>query len=139
MAEQLTAEQKLTQMQEMKSLFEQGGGPKRVEAQHARGKLTARERIELLVDPGSFDELDPLMRPRGSAAATNTAEAVVYRGGRDLTVKVAGINGDGRFVTEWHWEIRYSKVGAPLASGTVRGTTGRERCVTALRKALGKL
>jgi propionyl-CoA carboxylase beta chain len=37
---------------------EQGGGSARVERQHAAGKLTARERIELLVDPGSFMELD---------------------------------------------------------------------------------
>ena len=36
----------------------EGGGTRRVEAQHAAGKLTARERIELLCDPGSFAELD---------------------------------------------------------------------------------
>ena len=35
-----------------------GGGPKAVEKQHARGKLTARERIDALLDPGSFRELD---------------------------------------------------------------------------------
>jgi propionyl-CoA carboxylase beta chain len=35
----------------------QGGGPKRVEAQHAKGKLTARERIDLLLDEGSFQEI----------------------------------------------------------------------------------
>ncbi len=35
-----------------------GGGTKRIEAQHAKGKLTARERIDVLLDPGSFEELD---------------------------------------------------------------------------------
>ena len=35
-----------------------GGGKKRVEQQHARNKLTARERLEVLVDPGSFQETD---------------------------------------------------------------------------------
>ena len=35
-----------------------GGGPKRVEKQHASGKLTARERIEKLLDAGTFVELD---------------------------------------------------------------------------------
>ena len=35
-----------------------GGGPRRIEKQHQRGKLTARERIGLLVDEGSFSELD---------------------------------------------------------------------------------
>ncbi|MCQ1856381.1 carboxyl transferase domain-containing protein, partial [Neorhizobium galegae] len=35
-----------------------GGGSKRIEAQHAKGKLTARERIEVLLDEGSFEEFD---------------------------------------------------------------------------------
>ena len=37
----------------------QGGGIRRIEAQHRRGKLTARERIALLLDEGTFEELDP--------------------------------------------------------------------------------
>ena len=36
-----------------------GGGAEAIERQHARGKLTARERVELLVDPGTFEEMDP--------------------------------------------------------------------------------
>jgi hypothetical protein len=35
-----------------------GGGQKRIDAQHAKGKLTARERIEVLLDEGSFEEYD---------------------------------------------------------------------------------
>ncbi|WP_033924605.1 acyl-CoA carboxylase subunit beta [Sphingomonas sp. 35-24ZXX] len=35
-----------------------GGGEKRIAAQHAKGKLTARERLDVLLDPGSFEELD---------------------------------------------------------------------------------
>ncbi len=38
-----------------------GGGPERVEKQHVQGKLTARERVELLVDAGTFVELDRLV------------------------------------------------------------------------------
>src|ERR671912_155634 len=41
-----------------------GGGEKRIAAQHARGKLTARERIELLMDHGSFEELDMFVEHR---------------------------------------------------------------------------
>lgn len=37
----------------------QGGGPERVQAQHEKGKLTARERIALLLDPDTFQEIDP--------------------------------------------------------------------------------
>jgi len=41
-----------------------GGGPKRSEAQHARGKLTARERLDLLLDEGSFEEFDMFVEHR---------------------------------------------------------------------------
>jgi propionyl-CoA carboxylase beta chain len=43
---------------------EAGGGPERRERQHAEGKLTARERVELLLDEGSFEELDKLVEHR---------------------------------------------------------------------------
>ncbi|MFZ9700154.1 MAG: carboxyl transferase domain-containing protein, partial [Flavobacteriales bacterium] len=38
-----------------------GGGLSRQEAQHKKGKLTARERIDLLLDPGSFEEIGMLV------------------------------------------------------------------------------
>ena len=41
-----------------------GGGEKRIEAQHAKGKKTARERLALLLDPGSFEEYDMFMQHR---------------------------------------------------------------------------
>jgi propionyl-CoA carboxylase beta chain len=43
---------------------EQGGGPERVARQHQAGKLTARERVEQLCDPGSFTEVDKLVTHR---------------------------------------------------------------------------
>jgi propionyl-CoA carboxylase beta chain len=43
-----------------------GGGEKRIEAQHKRGKLTARERIELFLDKGSFEEFDMFVEHRSS-------------------------------------------------------------------------
>jgi len=44
-----------------------GGGVELIEDQHRRGKLTARERIELLLDEGSFEEFDLLKTGRGGA------------------------------------------------------------------------
>ncbi|HVA84816.1 MAG TPA: acyl-CoA carboxylase subunit beta [Candidatus Saccharimonadales bacterium] len=44
-----------------------GGGEVRIEQQHARGKLTARERLDLLLDPASFVELDAFVTSRSSA------------------------------------------------------------------------
>ncbi|HLS57622.1 MAG TPA: carboxyl transferase domain-containing protein, partial [Zeimonas sp.] len=43
-----------------------GGGEKRIEAQHAKGKLTARERLELLLDSGTFEEWDMFVEHRCS-------------------------------------------------------------------------
>lgn len=41
-----------------------GGGQKRIDSQHSKGKLTARERIELLLDPESFEEWDMFVEHR---------------------------------------------------------------------------
>src|SRR5271169_4948941 len=41
-----------------------GGGQQRIKAQHAKGKLTARERIDLLLDHGSFEEFDMFVQHR---------------------------------------------------------------------------
>src|SRR6185369_8425575 len=41
-----------------------GGGEKRIEQQHAKGKVTARERVNLLMDEGSFEELGKFGMPR---------------------------------------------------------------------------
>ncbi len=53
--------QKLEEMRERSLL---GGGAERIEAQHQKGKLTARERIDLLVDPGTFVEIDRFVTHR---------------------------------------------------------------------------
>ena len=45
-------------LEERRKVARLGGGEARIEAQHARGKLTARERIDLLLDPDSFEEID---------------------------------------------------------------------------------
>jgi propionyl-CoA carboxylase beta chain len=52
---------KLENLQERTRRAEEGGGPARVSKQHAAGKLTARERIEFLLDEGSFEEFDKLV------------------------------------------------------------------------------
>jgi propionyl-CoA carboxylase beta chain len=48
----------IRQLDEKRAAARLGGGKKRIDAQHAKGKLTARERIELLLDPDSFEEWD---------------------------------------------------------------------------------
>lgn len=54
----MTTNSPIAALQKMREASLIGGGEKRVEAQHAKGKLTARERVDLLVDEGSFVEID---------------------------------------------------------------------------------
>ncbi len=56
----MSVEEKVADLRRRKAEALQGGGPARIEKQHAAGKYTARERIDLLMDPGSFQELDAL-------------------------------------------------------------------------------
>src|SRR5690554_6518193 len=78
-----------------------GGGRERIEQQHARGKLTARERIEILLDEGSFEELGTFVRhqttdfgleksrPYGDGVVTGYGtidERIVYVFSQDFTV-----------------------------------------------------
>ena len=51
---------KINEFLEKKKSAKQGGGQDRIKAQHDKGKLTARERINLLLDEGSFVEIDAL-------------------------------------------------------------------------------
>src|SRR5580693_8826226 len=55
---------RLTELRRRHANAEAGGGEKRRERQHKEGKLSARERIDLLLDEGSFEELDKLVRHR---------------------------------------------------------------------------
>jgi propionyl-CoA carboxylase beta chain len=54
----------LRQLEEKRAAARLGGGTRRIDAQHAKGKLTARERLELLFDPGSFEEWDMFVEHR---------------------------------------------------------------------------
>jgi propionyl-CoA carboxylase beta chain len=74
----------LKELEERRAVARAGGGAKRIEAQHARGKLTARERVELLLDEGSFEEFDMF----------------VEHGCTDFGMEATKIPGDG-VVTGW--------------------------------------
>ena len=58
-----TYEEKLAQLQELRTAAVHSA-PEAEKKQHARGKYTARERVEKLLDPGSFQELDTFVRHR---------------------------------------------------------------------------
>src|SRR5262245_17269747 len=54
----------LDRLEQRRAQARAGGGAARVDAQHKRGKLTARERLELLLDKGSFEEFDMFVEHR---------------------------------------------------------------------------
>ena len=62
----MSLDEKLDRLEKLRAEAKLGGGQKRIDAQHKKGKLTARERIELLVDPNSFEEFDPFVTHRST-------------------------------------------------------------------------
>jgi propionyl-CoA carboxylase beta chain len=90
----MAIEQKIANLTKLSEQSRLGGGVKRIEAQHAKGKLTARERVNLIFDPGTFEELDPFVTHRcvdfGLAEEHYPGDAVVTGYGK--------INGQITFV-----------------------------------------
>ena len=62
----MSLEKKLSELQSLRAQSKLGGGEERIDAQHKKGKLAARERIELLVDQNSFEEFDAFVTHRSS-------------------------------------------------------------------------
>ena len=62
----MTHEDRVEDLRERKAAAERGGGEERIEAQHEKGKLTARERIDYFLDDDSFVELDQLREHRST-------------------------------------------------------------------------
>ncbi|NUQ80352.1 MAG: acyl-CoA carboxylase subunit beta [Bacteroidetes bacterium] len=60
----MTIQDRIKELLELRKQARLGGGEKRIEAQHSKGKLTARERIDLLLDEGSFEEFDMFVSHR---------------------------------------------------------------------------
>jgi propionyl-CoA carboxylase beta chain len=75
---------RMAELRKRRAAAEAGGGPERRDRQHSEGKLSARERIELLLDEGTFEEIDQLVRHRS----------------RDFGMEEQVIDGDG-FLTGW--------------------------------------
>jgi acetyl-CoA/propionyl-CoA carboxylase carboxyl transferase subunit len=62
----MTVEDRIEELEERREEAEKGGGEERIAKQHKAGKLTARERIEILLDDGTFHEVDPFKEHRAT-------------------------------------------------------------------------
>ncbi|MDX1700452.1 MAG: carboxyl transferase domain-containing protein, partial [Melioribacteraceae bacterium] len=60
----MAIQEKIIELMNMREKARLGGGEKRIESQHKKGKYTARERIDMLLDDGSFEEFDMFVSHR---------------------------------------------------------------------------
>jgi len=65
---------RILELRAMREKVRLGGGPQRIAAQHAKGKLTARERLDLLLDAGTFNELEPYIVHQGDEMGIATEQ-----------------------------------------------------------------
>ena len=76
----------IKELEKQRKQAKEGGGKKRIDAQHSRGKLTARERIDILLDEGSFEEYDMYVEHRtndfGMAEQKYSGDGVVTGSGK---------------------------------------------------------
>ena len=81
MAVERKMNEKLERLRNLREQSQTGGGPKRLQQQHDKGKLSARERLDILLDPDTFQEIDPFITHRatefGMADKKTIGDAVV--------------------------------------------------------------
>ncbi len=68
----MSMREKLDLLQQKRAEAELGGGAERIATQHEKGKMTARERLAALLDPGTFVELDRFARPTSAWRTRST-------------------------------------------------------------------
>ena len=127
----VTAPKKTTKKQlsnslaDRREMVEQGGGQKRVDAQHARGKFTARERITRILDAGSFEEQGPYIEHRHSPFGLDQqrypGDGIVTGFGRIDGRRVAICSQDFTVLGGSFSEIQALKVGRLLEAATAAG------------------
>lgn len=137
---------KLEDLRNRKAKIQEGGGEKRIAAQHAKGKLTARERINLLFDEGSFVELDAFVKHRctnfGMEKVDSPGEGVVtgyglvdgrpvYAYAQDFTV-VGGSLGEMHAKKICKVQDLALKMGAPIVGMNDSGGARIQEAVDAL-------
>ncbi|WP_196598339.1 methylmalonyl-CoA decarboxylase subunit alpha [Pectinatus frisingensis] len=141
-----TVQERIDLMNAKKEHIMQGGGPKRIEKQHAKGKMTARERINLLFDEGTFVELDQFVKHRctnfgqekkdlpgeGVVTGYGTIDGrLVYAFAEDFTVE-GGSLGEMHAKKIWKVQDLAIKMGAPFIGINDSGGARIQEAVDAL-------
>ena len=141
-----TVQEKIDLMHAKKEKILLGGGQKRIDAQHSKGKLTARERIEMFFDEGTFIELDMFVKHRctnfgqekkdlpGEGVVTGYGTVngrLVYAFAQDFTVE-GGSLGEKHAHKIWKVMDLAMKMGAPLIGINDSGGARIQEAVDAL-------
>ena len=141
-----TVQEKIDQMNAKKAHIRLGGGAARIEKQHAKGKYTARERLEKLFDEGTFVELDMFMKHRctnfgqekkdmpadGVVTGYGTVDGrLVYAYAQDFTVS-GGALGEKHSHKIWKVMDLAMKMGAPCIGINDSGGARIQEAVDAL-------
>lgn len=141
-----TVQEKIDLMHAKKEKILLGGGQKRIDAQHGKGKLTARERIEMFFDEGTFIELDMFVKHRctnfgqdkkdlpGEGVVTGYGTVngrLVYAFAQDFTVE-GGSLGEKHAHKIWKVMDMAMKMGAPLIGINDSGGARIQEAVDAL-------
>jgi methylmalonyl-CoA decarboxylase alpha subunit len=141
-----TTQDRIDEFKALQDEIKMGGGPKRIDKQHASGKLTARERIEKLLDPGTFVELDQFVKHRCTNFDMPTTKApgegvvtgygtvdgrLVYVFAQDFTV-VGGSLGEMHAAKIVKTQDLAMKMGAPLIGLNDSGGARIQEAVDAL-------
>ena len=141
-----TVQEKIDLMHAKKEKILLGGGQKRIDAQHSKGKLTARERIEMFFDEGTFIELDMFVKHRctnfgqekkdlpGEGVVTGYGTVngrLVYAFAQDFTVE-GGSLGEKHAHKIWKVMDMAMKMGAPLIGINDSGGARIQEAVDAL-------
>lgn len=141
-----TVQEKIALMRAKSEHNMQGGGQKRIDKQHAKGKMTARERINMLFDEGTFVELDQFVKHRctnfgqekkdlpceGIVTGYGTIDGrLVYAYAQDFTVS-GGSLGEMHAKKMWKVQDMAMKMGAPLIGINDSGGARIQEAVDAL-------
>jgi len=107
-------EEKIKKLYNMRKMAEGGGGEDKIESQHSKGKLTARERISLLLDEGTFVEIDKYVTHR-----SDDPETTKYYGDGVIT-GFGTINGRQVFLYAYDFTILGGSLGEMAGKKTVK-------------------
>ena len=119
-----TTEEKIKDLRKRKEKIALGGGEKRIEAQHKKGKLTARERIANLFDQDTFQEMYMFTKHRSTSFGMDKKEAP----GEGVVVGAGAVNGQQVFVASQDFTVLGGSVGEMHADKIVQMLDAALKC-----------